>query len=442
MTFFEKLNSILEKYLLPIADVLANQRHLKAMRDGFVYSIPLTIMGGLTLIVANPPVGKDVVATNAFLRFMVAWRDWASANSDAILLPFKMTMGIMALFVAIGIAYSLAREYKMNTLSASIISGATFLIVAAPLQEGNLSTTYLDAKGLFTAIIIGFLTVEITRFLKLLKNITIKMPEGAPPAVSPSFDALIPLAINVLFFHFINLIVQSISGMIIPQAILTGLAPALETLDSPLPIFILSTLSQLLWFVGIHGASVTSAVRNPIALSNLGANAEAYLAGQPLPYIFTDTFWSYYIVLGGSGATLGLTLLYLRSKSKQLNGIGKVALLPAIFSINEPIIFGTPMVLNPVMFIPFVFVQGINGVVAYYAIKWGLVRASFGTVPWTTPAPIGAFLSTLDWRAVVLVFALLVLDIILYYPFFKVYERQLIKEESGKEDIEAELKTN
>lgn len=441
MTFYEKLNSILEKYLLPIADVLANQRHFKALRDGFIYAIPLTIMGGLTLIVANPPVGKDVVATNAFLRFMVAWRDWASANSDAISLPFNMTMGIMALFVAIAIAYNLAREYKMNTLSASIISGATFLVVAAPLKEGNFSVTYLDAKGLFTAIIIGFLTVEITRFVKL-KNITIKMPEGVPPAVSASFDALIPLAINVLFFHFINLIVQSISGMIIPQAILTVLAPALKTLDSPLPIFMLSTLSQVLWFVGIHGASVTGTVRDPIALANIGANAQAYLAGQPLPYIFTYNFWSYYIVLGGSGATLGLTLLYLRSKSKQLKGIGKVALLPAIFNINEPIIFGTPMVLNPVMFIPFVFVQGINGIVAYYAIKWGLVRADFATVPWTTPAPIGAFLGTLDWRAVVLVFALLVLDIILYYPFFKVYERQLIEDEGGKEDIEAELETN
>ncbi|EMT39486.1 PTS system, lactose/cellobiose family IIC component [Thermoanaerobacter thermohydrosulfuricus WC1] len=439
MAFFERLNSTLEKYLMPIADVLANQRHVKAMRDGIVYSIPLTIVGGLTLIVANPPVSKDVVATNIFLKFMVAWRDWASANADAIRLPYNMTMGLLALFVAIGVAYHLARSYKMEPLSSSIISGATFLIISAPLKEGSLPVTYLDAKGLFTAIIVGLLSVEITRFLKS-KGVTIKMPEGVPPAVSSSFDALIPLIINVLLFHFINLIILSISKMIIPQAILASLAPALNTLDSPLLIVVLALVAQLLWFVGIHGAAVVKTIRDPIALTYLAANAEAYLAGQPLPHIFTDTFWAYYMVLGGSGATLGLTLLYLKSKSKQLNAVGKVALLPALFNINEPVIFGTPMVLNPIMFIPFVFVEAINGVIAYYIIKWGLVRAAFATVPWTTPAPIGAFLATLDWRAVVLVLALLVLDAMLYYPFFKAYEKQLIKEESEKENSEAELK--
>ncbi|ADD01613.1 PTS system, lactose/cellobiose family IIC subunit [Thermoanaerobacter italicus Ab9] len=441
MTFYDRLNSVLERYLLPIAGVISNQRHLKAMRDGLIYAIPFTILGGLSLILAFPPIGENVEATNVFLKFMVAWRDWASANMSAILLPYNLTMGFMALFVAVGVAYSLARHYKMDALSASTISAAVFLMVAAPLQDGKLAVNFMDAKGVFTAIIIGLLTVEVTRFLKS-KNITIRMPEGVPPAVSSSFDALIPLGVNVILFYSISLIIQKICGMIIPQAILTTLAPAVKAVDSLPVIFIFSTLAQLFWFAGIHGAALVGAVLDPFKYANVAANAEAYLAGQPLPHIFTDTFWAYYIVLGGSGATLGLTLLYLRSKSKQLNGIGKVALLPAIFNINEPIIFGTPMVLNPIMFIPFVFVQGINSVVAYLVIKLGLVRASFASVPWTTPAPIGAFLATLDWKAVVLVFALLVLDTVLYYPFFKIYEKQLIKEESGKEDIEAELETN
>lgn len=294
----------------------------------------------------------------------------------------------------------------------------------------------MDAKGVFTAIVIGLLTVEVTRFLKT-RNITIRMPEGVPPAVSSSFDALIPLGVNVILFYFISLIIQKISGMIIPQAILKTLAPAVKAVDSLPVIFLVSTLAQLFWFVGIHGAALVGAVVDPFKYANVAANAEAYMAGRPLPYIFTDTFWAYYIVLGGSGATLGLTLLYLRSKSKQLNGIGKIALLPAIFNINEPIIFGTPMVLNPIMFLPFVFVQGINGIIAYLLTKWGFVRASFAAVPWTTPAPIGIFLATLDWKAVVLVFILLALDIVLYFPFFKIYENQLVKEES--ESKEADL---
>ncbi|TZE81286.1 PTS sugar transporter subunit IIC [Calorimonas adulescens] len=438
MNFSERLNSVLENYLLPIGGALGNQRHLKAMRDGLIYAIPFTIMGGLVLIVGNPPIGENVTESNIFLKIMVAWRDWAAANSAVINMPYSMTMGIMALFVAIGVAYNLARSYKMDTLSASTISAATFLIVAAPIKDGNIPANYIDAKGIFTAIIVGLVTVEITRFLKS-NNITIKMPEGVPPAVSSSFDALIPLAVNVLVFYFISLIVQNLSGMIIPQAIMTALTPAVKAVDSAPAIFIFSTISQLFWFIGIHGAALVGAILDPFKLANVAANAEAYMTYQPLPHIFTDTFWAYYITLGGSGATLGLTLLYLRSKSKQLNAIGKVAILPALFNINEPIIFGTPMVLNPIMLIPFVFVQGINGVISYYVVKIGLVNASFASVPWTTPAPIGAFLATMDWRAIILVFALLILDMVLYYPFFKIYEKQLIEQEGEEEGIQEEV---
>lgn len=439
MNFSERLNSVLENYLLPVAGLIANQRHLKSMRDGLIYTIPFTIMGGLVLIVANPPIAKDVLPSNFFLKFMVAWRDWAAANADAIQLPFKMTMGIMALFVAIGVAYSLARSYKMDTLSASTIAVATFLIVAAPIKDGNIPAGYIDAKGIFTAVIIGLGSVEITRFLKS-RNITIKMPEGVPPAVTSSFDALIPLGVNVLFFYFVSLVVQKLSGMIVPQAIMTILAPAIKAVDSAPAIFLVATLAQLFWFVGIHGAAIVkTGLIQPFLDQNIFANAEAALSGNSLPYVFTNPFWAYFMILGGSGATLGFTLMCVRSKSKQLNALGKVALLPALFNINEPIIFGTPMVLNPIMFIPFVFVQGINGVIAFYLTKLNFVNAAFINVPWTTPAPIGAFLATMDWRAIILVFALLILDMVLYYPFFKIYEKQLIEQEGEEEGIQEEV---
>lgn len=429
MGFGQKLNQFLEDKLMPAAGAIANNRHLKAMRDGLMSTIPLTIVGGLVLIVSNPPVAKTAQASNFFMKMMIQWRDWAAANANTINTPYRMTMALMAVFVALAVAYNLATSYKMNGLSAGVVSTVVFLIVSGPYVDGKITATYLDAKGIFTAILIGLFTVEITRFLKS-KNITIKMPDGVPPAVSSSFDALIPLIVNILVFFTISLVVQSATKMIVPQAMMKALAPAITAIDSAPAIFLVSILAQSFWFVGIHGASIVkTGVIQPFLDSNIAANAEAVVNNQAMPHIFTNPFWAYFIVLGGSGATLAVTFMFLRSRSKQLKTLGKVAILPALFNINEPIIFGAPMILNPIMAIPFIFTQGINGVLAYYITQAGLVGKTFVNVPWTTPAPLGAFLASLDWRAGVLVLALAALDAVIYYPFFKMYEKSLVKQE-------------
>ncbi|TDT51922.1 PTS sugar transporter subunit IIC [Fonticella tunisiensis] len=431
MKFTQKFMDFLENKMVPAAGALANQRHLKAMRDGLVQLIPLTILGGLILMVANPPVAASVKPTNWFLSIMVAWRDWATYWKAVLLVPYQMSFALMGLFACANIAYQLADSYKMNTLSAVMTAIVSFLVTCVTInKDGSFVVTYLDAKGMFTGILIAIITVEITRFL-INKNITIKMPDGVPPAVTKSFESLIPIAVNVILIYELSLTVKNISGLVVPAAIMKLLAPAFTAVDSAPGVFLSGLLAQLLWFAGIHGSStIKTGVLQPFLNQYISDNATAALNGQALPHIFTDPFWSAFMTVGGSGATLALVILMLwRAKSAQMKSIGKIAILPGLFNINEPVIFGTPMVLNPLFMVPFLLIEPINGVIAFLAAKAGLISPAYILVPWTTPGFISAFLSSFDWKNMVMVFFLIALDIVLYYPFFAVYDRKCAKEE-------------
>lgn len=451
MNFMEKFNAIAEKTLIPVANKLGSQRHLAAIRDGMVVAIPLSILGGVCLIVSTPPFKPEMLPDWGVITDMLkAWYEWAQVNAYALKLPFNMTMALMGLFIAFAISYNLAKKYEMSTLNASIVSTAVFLLVSAPAtlavpaanivegaQSADLLTTvgqylpmtYLDAKGIFTAIIVSIGCVEIMHYM-LKKNIKFKMPEGVPPAITSSFDAILPLFACMAVFYAGSLIIQNLSGgELLPSMIMTLLAPAVSGLDSLVGISLITAIAQIFWFFGLHGASITQPIRLPFMNMYLMANIDAFSAGQPLVHFFTQPMWSYIIALGGGGATLGLVILLMRSKSAQLRSLGKLAIGPAIFNINEPIIFGLPMVLNPLMMIPFIFVPVINGMIAYGCMYFNIIGKGVLETPWTTPAPLGAALGCMDIKAGILVIGLLILDIILYYPFFKLVEKEKLAEE-------------
>lgn len=422
MNFMEKFNELANRTLVPIANKLGNQRHLAAIRDGMVVAIPLSILGGVCLIISTPPFKPETLPNWGFITDMLnGWYNWAQANKAMLQLPYNMTMALMGLFIAFAIAYHLADEYEMPKLNSAIVSTSVFLIVSAPTTSavasnlivdgksatdllalaGNyIPTTYLDAKGIFTAILVAIGCVEIMHFM-FKKDIRIKMPEGVPPAISSSFDAILPLFICVIIFYGLSLVVQNFSGQLLPSMIMTVLAPAISGLDSLVGICLITMIAQVFWFFGLHGASIT----------------------QP--------FWSYVITLGGGGATMGLCILLLRSKSAELKTLGKLSIGPAIFNINEPIIFGLPMVLNPLMMIPFIFVPVINSIIAYGLMAFHIVGRGIIETPWTTPAPLGAALGCMDFKAAIMVIGLIILDMVLYYPFFKLLEKQKLEEENS-----------
>lgn len=453
MKFMEKFNEIADRTLVPIANKLGNQRHLASIRDGMVVAIPLSILGGVCLIISTPPFKPETLPNWGFFSdLLLGWYNWAQANKAALQLPYNMTMALMGLFVTFAIAHHLANRYEMPTLNSSVVSTAVFLIVSSPLvkavpadliTEGAavsdmlagganfIPMTYLDAKGIFTGIICAIGCVEIMHFM-LEKDIRFKLPEGVPPAIASSFDAIMPLFVCVFVFYAASLIIQSISGQLLPSLIMTILAPAVSGLDSLVGICLITIIAQTFWFFGLHGASITQPIRLPFMQMYLAANIAAFSASETIPHFFTQPFWSYVICLGGGGSTLGLCILLLKSKSKELKTLGKLSIGPAVFNINEPIIFGLPMVLNPLMMIPFIFVPVVNSIIAYTCMYFNIIGRGVIETPWTTPAPLGAALGCMDIKAGLLVIGLIVLDMVLYYPFVKLMEKEKLAEEQGQ----------
>lgn len=404
----------LEKYLLPPMTKLSEQRHLKAIRDGIVSTIPLIIIGSFFLVIAVPP--------NDWLKQLVA------PYVNQIMFPYRLSMGIMALYASFGIAYNLAKSYKLDPLSGGSLGLAAFLLTNVPLNiDPNgwmLSLSSLGGSGMFTAIIMSIFAVEIFRVCKE-KNLTIKMPKEVPISVANSFAALIPAAFIIVPIW----IIRDLLNFDIQKFVLSIFTP-LVTAGNSLPgILVPILLITLLWGCGIHGDSVVGTVARPIWLAMLDANVTAQAAGQPIPNIAPEPFFQWFVWIGGSGATIGLVILMLGSKSRYLKDIARASLIPGICNINEPVIFGAPIMLNPLLIIPFVLGPLICGCVSYFAMTLNLVSKPVILAPWTLPAPIGAYLATGgDWRAIILVLINIAIVTALYFPFLKAYEKKLIKE--------------
>ncbi|WP_114192090.1 PTS sugar transporter subunit IIC [Edaphovirga cremea] len=427
MSISQTMFNFIENRISPIAGRISSQRHIMAIRDGFISAMPFMIVGSFLLVFAYPPFSPT--SNWAIARW---WLAMAGQYEVEILTPFNMTMGIMSVYITSAIAYNLAQSYKLDPFMAAMLALMSFLLIAAPQLNKVLPTAALGGVGIFTAILVAIYTTELVRFLKV-RNIGINLPEQVPAKIKQSFDLLIPILVVVLTLYPLSLLIQSQFDQLVPQAIMSLFQPLISAADS-LPAILLAVLiGHLLWFAGIHGAVIVSGMLQAFWLTNLGLNQTALAQGLPLPHIFMEGFWTFFIVIGGSGATFGLVLLYLRSKSAHLRSIGKLSLVPSLFNINEPVIFGTPIVMNPTFFLPFIIAPLVNSVITYFAVKTDLIARVISVVPWTAPAPIGAAWATgWDFRAAILVVVLAAVSAVIYYPFFKVYEKQLLDQEDAE----------
>lgn len=420
----EKFSAFLDEKLSTPMAKLAEQRHLRAVRDGIISTLPLIIVGSIFLVVAFFPFPEGS-----------AIKTWLSANAVTMLLPYRMTMYIMSLYAAWGIGYSLAKSYNLDGVTGGTLAATSFLLTLVPQAvEGMgwaMPMANLGGGGMFVAILSSIFAVEILRFTKT-KNIVIKMPEQVPPSVSRSFEALTPAAIVIGFFaiftYFLGVDWHGIIGKIV--------APLVSATDTlPSAIFI-STLIGFFWSFGIHGMSIVGSLARPLWLTLLDNNAAEVAAGNVAPHIFPEQFFQGFVMIGGAGATLGLAiLLALRARSQYGKMLGKTTVIPAIFNINEPIMFGAPIVLNPILIIPFIIAPIVNIVIAWGATVSGLVPAMHIAAPWTLPAPLFAFMATGgSWAAALLAVILVIVSVVIYYPFFKMYDRKLLAEEQGEEN--------
>ena len=432
-----------EKLSTPMAK-LAEQRHLRAVRDGIIATLPLIIVSSMFMVIAFMP--NQLPANWAITQFI-------KTNQFKILLPYRMSMYIMTLYAVFGIGYSLARSYKLDGLSGGILAELAYLLTIVPVVgptanaavkalaetspdlQSFLATVpggflipagNLGSAGMFIGIITAIFAVEVYRFTQKT-NFKISMPEQVPASVARSFEALTPTLIILIVVSSITMF----AGINVHSIISNLVKPLVSATDSLPSVLILILLGMFFWSFGIHGWSIVGTIARPLWLVLLDANTAAYAANQVVGHIGAEPFYQWFIMIGGSGTTIGLAILFLlRSKSAYGKALGKTAFLPAVFNINEPMIFGAPIVLNPVLIIPFVFTPMICAIIAWVATSLGLVNKVVASAPWTLPGPIGAYLATGgDIRAAVLNIVLILVSLAIYYPFFTIYDKKLLADE-------------
>jgi len=419
---------MLERVLMPLAQKIGNNKYLLAIRDGFLISMPLLIVGSFFLLFANFPIPgwADFWAG----IFGENWINFFSKPTDA-------TFSILAVLTVLGIGYSFARQMEVNPIFGAVISLVNWFllmpyeIVGDGVTLAGIPLQWVGSQGVFLSIIVAIISVHIYAWVEN-KGWVIRMPEGVPPQVERSFSALIPSGVSLLVFFFINILFGITSYGNAFSFIYEILQIPLLALGNTLPAMVVAYLFlHFFWFFGINGGSVVGAVFNPILQTLSAENLNAYRAGEELPNIINQQFQDLFATFGGAGSTLSLLIaMFIFCKSKRITELGKLSILPGFFGINEPIVFGLPIVLNPMMLIPFVLVPTINIVISYAAMAAGLVPYTSGVaVPWTMPVIISGFLST-GWRGALLQALLLILGVALYYPFIRVLDRQYLEDEA------------
>lgn len=428
-SFMDKLSDTMEKYIVPVGQKIANQRHLAAIRDGLTILIPVTIIGGFACLLAVPPIPASITeGTNFFYAFLLAWKAFAGANSGTLMIPYYLTIGIISIYVVCGVSYQLAKHYKMNGINNMISALLVYLCVsgAVDLTTGSITISKLGAGYMFTAMIMGLAVVEVNRFF-IKHNITIKMPDSVPPNVAAPFNVLLPLIASVIGFMLLDSLITSLTGAGLASLVYTIFQPMMKATGSLPSVLLINFLMTTFWFFGIHGANMLSVVTTPITTAAIAANAEAYVAGEALPYIYAGAMNSVF----GNWITYNviLVVIFLFCKSKQAKSVAKVAIVPSLFNINEPTIFGLPTVLNVYTYIPLILCSMINCTTYYLLASANLVGRFYITLPFTVPGPLQAFLATGDVRTIMLWFVLFLVDIPVVLPFLKTYDKQLLAQE-------------
>lgn len=423
----EKLMKWVEEKLVPPMAKIGTQRYLLAIRNGVVSTLSLILIGTFFMVFINLP--------------FPGWNEFIAPYSATIVLPFRITMGLMAIYATFVMGSDLAKSYGLDSMTGGILSLGTFFMLQVPVnvltpEEAPLGwvlpMSSLGASGMFAGILSMIFAVEVYRFFKK-RNITIKMPEQVPPAVARSFEALIPGAMILTT----TWLIRSVAGFDVNAALLSLFEPLTNILgNNLLGVLLPMFLIHLLWSFGIHGMSIVGAVVRPMWLIMLDENAKALADGTAatkLPYIAPEQFYQWTVTIGGAGATIVVSVLFLFfCKSKFLKEVGRFSIIPGIFNINEPMIFGAPMMLNPYMFIPFNLVPLVLTIVSYSAVKLEMVNGFTVLPTWTLPAPIGGYLSAgNDWRVVVLIVINTLIAFIIYYPFVKAYDKKMLSDEQN-----------
>ncbi|WP_020430546.1 PTS sugar transporter subunit IIC, partial [Paenibacillus riograndensis] len=363
-----KIQTFMEEKVAPFAGRIGQVKQLVAIRDGISYIMPLIIIGSIALILNSLPI-----EANWYLNLMNE-SGWGARLGMIV----DGTFGLIGILAAFTIAYSLANQYSLDGMSVGILSLSSYLLstpnILSADNAAGIPLSLMGSKGLFVAIIIGIISTEIFRFV-ISKNLVIKLPDGVPPAVGRSFTALIPGFFIIVFFAAVSWILDATGIGSLHDLIQTVLGKPLGLLGGTIfGAIIYDLLISLFWLTGIHGGNIMGGIMNPIWMQKMDENRLALQAGKELPNIFTQPFFDIFVHMGGAGTIFALAVcLFLFSKSNQNKSMGRLSIMPSAFNIGEPIMFGVPVVLNPIMFIPFILAPIAMVITTYFAMVTGLV---------------------------------------------------------------------
>lgn len=423
-----KLIELIEKGK-PFFEKISRNIYLRAIRDGFIAGMPVILFSSIFILIAYVPN---------------AWGfHWSKDIETFLMTPYSYSMGILAFFVggttAKALTDSMNRDLpatnQINFLSTMLASMVGFLLMAAePAKEGGFLTAFTGTKGLLTAFIATFVTVNVYKVC-VKNNVTIRMPEEVPPNISQVFKDLIPFTVAVVLLYGFELIVKGTLGVTVAESIGTLLAPLFSAADGYLGITLIFGAYAFFWFVGIHGPSIVEPAIAAITYANIDANLQLIQAGQHADKVITSGTQMFIVTMGGTGATLIVPFLFMWiCKSERNRAIGRASVVPTFFGVNEPILFGAPIVLNPIFFVPFIFAPIVNVWIFKFFVDTLNMNSFSANLPWVTPGPLGIVLGTnFQVLSFILAGLLVVVDTIIYYPFVKVYDEQILEEErSGK----------
>ena len=414
----------MEKYFVPVADKISSNKYLKSISSGSMALLGIIMLGSIFTVIGN-------IAWAPYQNFLTSTHIGTVINY----VP-DFTIDLLALYMAFSVAYNACGEFgiKDRALNTGLISLVSFLLLT-PLNttalEGAtfLDTGFLGAKGVFVALIVALITTKIMKFF-VEKNITIKMPQGVPVMVSNSFISLIPAVVTVVFFGAVKLGFSYTGFATVNEFIYAVLQQPLQALTGSLPAFlILILIAQILWFFGIHGSMTVLPILFPIFLGYLAENSAAAAAGQPLPNAINFGLYDL-ACLGGAGATIGLVIvMFFFSKSKRYKQFSRIVLPCGLFGVNEPVIFGMPLMLNVLMLIPFLLTPVVVVSIGYALISMGIITPTIGVLGAGSLPPLvhGIVQGSLSF-GIYEVFATLI-SMLIYFPFFKVLDNQALKEE-------------
>jgi PTS system cellobiose-specific IIC component len=407
----------LQEKIMPPLFKMASNKYLLAIRDAFTSTFAIVAIGSIFLLICYFPSPK--------------WSEFISPYVGMLSVPNALTMGLIAVYMAFAMGYSLGAAVDLEPLVNGISVLCIFLLMVNPISDGVIHMNYLGSAGIFVAILAAAVTTALSKLFKK-RGIVIKMPDAVPPIIAAAFEMLISLFVIIVIVWFIRIFI----GVNIPELMGKLFAPLAYAADSPLSTMLEGFLTEVLWFAGIHGGSIIAfngGILYPFALANLDANAAAVAAGLPMPNIITPSLAAFYQDSSVSMWAVCIMMIFL-CKSAHLKQVGKLAVLPAIFGVTEPIWFGTPFVLNPYFMLPFLFVRPMNLTLTYFLMKLNIIGRQYIGLHWALPGFFGSYLSAGgDFRNTVWWLILCVINCLIYYPFVKMYDKELLKaEESGE----------